>query len=872
MQAFGCITMTSSNLSITSHQETAATIYDRSNLTKLQLLYWVGQKLRPSSPLFNLILTFEIPVELNPDLFAHAFNLLVQSSDTLRTLIKTEDGIPKRHVVSAVSSHLRYTDLSSASNPSTALEQTIHHLGATPLDLETCLFDTALFKLAPSRYIWYITYHHLIADAGSIFLAYRQLMEIYEQLLRGETADPHFPSFEAYVQFEKSARTSPRHHKDQVYWEKKLAVELPAIHFFNDSATKKSTHVQRRFAHLDQERAMQVRQLAGQQTAMTPQMSLSAVFMTLTFIELWLMSGERRLAMMAPFHNRPTAAFRNTLGLLMEICPLVVQIEETDTFRSLLQKVIQEVKSTLLHYQYGSEIALQSRVSDVMFNYHHWPKQEFQGMPVTTRLTHPGHGGDTFALNVYEREADGTFELGFDFHEDVFSPEQRPTVMTLYEALLTAVLTNADVSLSDLKDRYGDVSTQTAVSQTPDTLADRDHKPPMIGPRDMLEFQLHQIWQQVLGISTISIRDNFFTIGGDSWQAMRLFVQIEKLTGQYLPMATLLTAGTIEELATLLRQKTSGSWSNLVSIQKGKPHLRPFFCIPGAGGNGLVIARIAQYLGKDQPIYSFLIPGLVGEELPFTRVEDMATYYLQALRQAQPEGPYLLGGYSAGAIIAFEVAQQLLAQGQKIDFLAIIDAPAQAAYFKTVRRFTQQMAHLLHISPQKELTYFLFLRNFLFRAEYLWHQGLKDIWTSQSQRIGRLFRPPSGKPLIQPEEETHQNGTAKTPQSYHTDRYGSQLEDPRMRSVFETNDLAIRSYVPEPYPGRVWLFKSAEGYKRPEIRLADPQQGWGRVAAAGVDVFVVPGTHMDMVREPHVSVLGHYLKNCLEQIQNNDRN
>ena len=162
-------------------------------------------------------------------------------------------------------------------------------------------------------------------------------------------------------------------------------------------------------------------------------------------------------------------------------------------------------------------------------------------------------------------------------------------------------------------------------------------------------------------------------MGGDSVLAVHLFAQIEKVFNVKLPLATLFEAPTIQELARILRSEVSTSdWSPLVAIQPSGSR-PPFFCIHGAGGNVLIYRELSQNLGSDQPFFGLQSQGLDGSCPPLTKIEDMASLYVKAIRRQQSHGPYFLGGYCGGGLIAFEVAQQLRNEGEEIALLALFD-------------------------------------------------------------------------------------------------------------------------------------------------------------------------------------------------------
>lgn len=160
--------------------------------------------------------------------------------------------------------------------------------------------------------------------------------------------------------------------------------------------------------------------------------------------------------------------------------------------------------------------------------------------------------------------------------------------------------------------------------------------------------QLTSIWQGLLGLPSISPDQNYFDLGGDSSLAVQMFAQIEKAFQVKLPLATLYEAPTIAELAAILQSEVSDArWSPLVPVQPNGSRPK-FFCFHGAGGNVLSYRELSLHLGNDQPFYGLQCQGLDGTSPLLTRVEDMASIYVKAIRKVQPDGPYFLGGYCMG--------------------------------------------------------------------------------------------------------------------------------------------------------------------------------------------------------------------------------
>ncbi|MBU8898145.1 amino acid adenylation domain-containing protein [Corallococcus sp. M34] len=196
-----------------------------------------------------------------------------------------------------------------------------------------------------------------------------------------------------------------------------------------------------------------------------------------------------------------------------------------------------------------------------------------------------------------------------------------------------------------------------------------------VAPRTELEQRLTQVWEEVLGTRPIGVTDSFFALGGHSLSALRLLSRIRGLTGRALPVATLFEHPTVETLAAHLRH-ASREVSPLVELRGGAAH-PPFFCVHPVGGTVLSYAELVRALGPERPLYGLQARGLEGEAAPLLTIPAMAEHYLSAVRARQPHGPYLLGGWSMGGSIAWEMATRLTQQGEQVALLALIDTYAR---------------------------------------------------------------------------------------------------------------------------------------------------------------------------------------------------
>jgi phthiocerol/phenolphthiocerol synthesis type-I polyketide synthase E len=353
---------------------------------------------------------------------------------------------------------------------------------------------------------------------------------------------------------------------------------------------------------------------------------------------------------------------------------------------------------------------------------------------------------------------------------------------------------------------------------------------PAIG--EVTTTQLARIWQDLLGVESIGLDQNYFDLGGDSSTAVHMFAQIERVFNIKLPLATLFEAPTIEELGRILLSKSKPmGWSPLVAIQ-GEGSRPPFFCMHGAGGNILIYRDLARRLGPDQPFYGLQSPGLDGSRAPLTRVEDMAALYANEIQKVQPRGPYFLGGYCMGGTIALEVAQQLQAQGERVALLALFDTmdwskiPIPSFLGRGYQSFERLGFHAAN---------FFRLDN---RGKY---QFFKEKAKTLRSRIpvwrGMLFAEFDGR---QP--------TAAS-------------ESLLLAKVWQTNDRACMNYAPRPYSGTITDFRPLKQYRA----FDRPDAKWEKLAKDGLDIVVLPSYPAGMLVEPFVKDLASALEKSIDE-------
>jgi amino acid adenylation domain-containing protein len=337
-------------------------------------------------------------------------------------------------------------------------------------------------------------------------------------------------------------------------------------------------------------------------------------------------------------------------------------------------------------------------------------------------------------------------------------------------------------------------------------------------PRDFLEVQLTRMWEKILQTSPIGVDDNFFDIGGDSLNAVDLFLQIEKDLHKDLPISVLMQAPTVAELAMLIRQATSSYlWSSLVPIQPRGTRL-PLFCIHADGGV-IVYKHFVHYLGPNQPIFGLQARGLLGtKDAPRNDIRQMASDYIQEMRTVQPTGPYQLCAFSMGGVIAFEMACQLRAAGEEVAFLGLLDTYSPGH----PKRLPGRTAVQTQLSKHRGAL-----------SQYEWPQKLAYLRRRLHHRLSVIQSSLFGWIFV----------ALRLPMP-HSIRYAY---------VRQINEEAAQKYVPGKYPGTLTIFRA---HTQPEGIVQDPYLGWEGHAEC-IELVHLMGSHSSIMQMPD---LGELLK------------
>lgn len=417
-------------------------------LTKSQLAIWAGQQMAPEVPLYNTIYAFDIESDIDINAFQLAFEKLVRGTDTLRTVFREEDSVPYQIVLPKIDHNIDFLDFSDDFDVSN-LKKWIAHRSQKSLDLYECTFDTALIKLKEDRFIWFLNVHHIITDAISSTLIHRKVFEYYVRLRnRVQLEIVELPAFAEYLNYEEAQSSGEQNSSSREYWKKKTDSPSPLPKLYGKENKQLKTDSQRITLTLGIERSNKLKELSKSKAvrSLTPRLTVFNLFSTLIFSYLYRIGDQRKITVGATAHNRPTQQFQQTPGLFMEIFPLKMEIEDDDTFKSVLQKAKLETGDYLRYGQSGMTSAEISRSYNVILNYMTSKFDIIDGIPMKSRWIHPGHNDPAHVIrcHVYDFDAEGDLSIHFDLNKGVFDKESRDLAPKHFLRLLDALLEDID--------------------------------------------------------------------------------------------------------------------------------------------------------------------------------------------------------------------------------------------------------------------------------------------------------------------------------------------------------------------------------------------------------------------------------------------
>jgi amino acid adenylation domain-containing protein len=362
-------------------------------------------------------------------------------------------------------------------------------------------------------------------------------------------------------------------------------------------------------------------------------------------------------------------------------------------------------------------------------------------------------------------------------------------------------------------------------------------------PADGYERALLEVVADLLQLPGLGVDDNLFDLGATSLTAMRIVMTVEQRFGVQVPLSLLIEAPSVAAVAAHLRRAGAvATFNPLVPIRppgRAGDSARPLFLVHPIGGNVLCYLPLAKHLPEDRPLYALQAGGAEPGSVPKDTVAELAASYLTAMRQVQPEGSYLIGGWSFGGLVAFEMARQLRQAGDELAGLIIIDT-----VMPDPEKFTGATDDFV-------LSWFFWELLLLERgsdspvevipAELGTHDEKFEFIAQYAARLGVLPTSSSGA-LVR-----------------------------RLFDVYKANALAAVNYRPGLLDRDITLLRCA--CPLPEKLRGmhdvvggaynDPANGWSGRTSASLKVIQVPGDHLTIMEEPHVKSLAAVIMNLI---------
>ncbi|PSB02437.1 condensation domain-containing protein [Merismopedia glauca] len=778
-------------------------------------LWWLSQ-LAPSSSVYNIPVAFHLAGKLDIAALESSFAEIVHRHEVLRTSFPIEDGKPQHAIAPHLPIQLPVTDLQST--PLKQREQVIQNLvtqaAREPFDLASQpLWRIKLLQLGVEEYVLFLVIHHTIFDGWSFKVLFRELNSLYTSFYSHKAPE----LTELAIQYADYASWQRQYLQGNVleslltYWKQQLdgtisPLDLPIdkhILITSDRGASQSVELS---PHLT-DAVKELSREAGCSLFMT----FLAAFQTL----IYRYTGHSEIITCSPLACRQQSETEGLIGYLNNLVPLRIDISGNPSFKELLLRVRRVALGAYAHQDLPFQKLLElpnlghAKLTQTMFSLLSEEHLSLQlpGIVVQPIEVHNGTANFDLSLSIWEKGE--TLKAALEYKTDLFSASTIIQMLDNFQILLAAIVKNPEQNLSSLP-----LFTKKDTRTVP-----QPNSAPFLAPRDALECQIAKIWEEVLDIKPIGVRDNLFALGANSLLAVRLGDHLQQVLHKSIPLATIFQATTIEQLAAILSQEEYAlSESSIAGIQPlgSNP---PLFLFEGVG----IYYPLVPHLGLEQPIY-----GLVGELgkgklSQCDTIEDLAAYYLAEIQTIQPKGPYFLGGVSWGGVVALEIAQQLAAKGEKVGLLALLD---------TIRPSSRK-----HLPIAKRLQY---------HYRQLTQAGFSHILQKVNNRFKKLKKKFS---LVYDKLGLEHELVAST-----------NVARLAMRDAY--NQAAMK-YIPQVYPGKITIFAASDRSESIGEEVT-PDLGWGNIAEQGVEIHQIPGDHLGILQEPHVQILAEKLKSCLE--------
>jgi thioesterase domain-containing protein/acyl carrier protein len=807
-------------------------------LSFAQSKLWSLERLDPGNTIYNRTVKIEMTGQLDAVILEQSLNEIVKRHEVLRASFPAVGEEPRQAIAPSIILKLPLLDLSHL--PEVECKSKVEELGLSEarqlFDLtQAPLLRAKLIKASADRHILLLSSHHIIFDGWSDNVFMQELAAIYPALASGSSFRlPELPiQYTDFAAWQQNWLTGKVLDSQLDYWKQQLGGNPPPLQLPTDYPRSGLQNQQgaRHHLNLSLELTRSIESFC-QQEKTTLFIALLAAFNLL----LYQYSEQEEIIICSPVAGRNRMEIENLIGYFNNILPMRVNLSGNPSFREFIARVRQVVVGAYEHqevpFQKIGELPnlVRTPLAIGMFAVQTAPTQFLELPGISIQSSHVHSGAANFDLSLSVEQIGDILRVAIEYRTGLFAPSSIVQMADNFPILLQNIVDCPDLVISSLpsfkRSGFG---------------ADREEPTTFTPPNSELEAQLVKIWENILEISPISTKENFFALGGHSLVAVRLFAAIEQQLNRKLPLATLFAAPTIEQLAEMLSPSEKSTLRNsLVAIKPGTSH-PPLFLVHDADGETILYRNLAYALNSDRAVYGLQPYGRDGFPILHTRISDMVSHYIETIRTVQPTGPYLLGGLCVGGILAFEIALQLQARGEKVAFVGLIDAVDVQAPRKTGKIAAQRLDKWLKVLEENRHESFLkrFVQIIQAFAQKTKNFAVYELSSRSRQTQNKLkilllrYCLDKGLPLP------------------------SLLRGLDSRSVYQ---FAESQYVPDGlFEGylRLFLATEGEGIEESAIHRTDlPLLGWDKRVVEEIEIYNISGTHSSMLQEPSVRAMG----------------
>jgi non-ribosomal peptide synthetase component F/thioesterase domain-containing protein len=813
--------------------------------------FYTLSQLDPTNPSFHVPLVMKLAGPLSPALLEASLQRLIDRHESLRTTFRDNAGEflqiihPAWHVTLETTVIPGATEAEQSARLAATIEKEIHR----PFDLGRLpLFRAVLCTLGNQDHLLIITLHHILADAASAQVIQRELWTTYESLQLGREIElpPLTVQYGDFSVWQRENQDSDAMKAHLDFWLQQLSGDLKVLDFPTDRppAYRPTSKGAVETLLLPNDLTSSLKRLA-QANDTTLYVVTLAIFAAL----ISRASESADVVVGSPVLNRRPET-ESLIGPFAGPMALRLNLAGDPTLQQLITSARDRTLEALDHADLPFELVLRNLTLRTqnerrpLFQFYFLCQTAFvqsrQAGDLTVTPLPSVSVGTPFEMQLAMIERAEGLRAELEYSAELFDKSTADRWLAYYVQLLAATVADPGQHLADLPQPPFRSRHNPAPAKQ---LEPGNARAAYVAPRDLVEEMLAQIWEGVLGVPSISVRANFFDIGGTSLMILRMVPRINTAFETVLPVPTIFKAPTIELMANVLRQKSVIEKQVILPLHPNGSR-PPLFMVHSYH----LYRALPAALGADQPFYGVMELELSDRHAPYTLKDQVATY-VQHLREVQPKGPYYLAGFCFFGLLAFEVAAQLEALGETVAFLGLIDTYCPEYWSQRHARNHEASHEPNHDGSSLIPT----------STAPLWHHLRKTARLRNfSERVSAHLQFIAAK--IRNRWLSLALEIRVGVYTFYVSRgitLPSWLNDPAL-----VTRVGVRRHVPAKIASPVYLFPAEDVPLEPDF---DPTLGWGTMTTGKVTTLWIPGDHEDMFKEKNIGALAKNIREAIDQ-------